>query len=506
MFGLSLDNIINIKGCFGKIPEIEKVILYGSRAKGNYKNGSDIDMTLLGKNLTLENSVYPLMDLLDDLYLPYKFDISIFSQLDNTNFIKHILRVGKSFYLKENNTLAKGWEVKNLGELGNLFSGNSINAKVKEENYQGINFGCPYIATKDISYSSKIDYDNGIKIPENDIKLFRVAPKNTVLICAEGGSAGRKVGITNQKICFVNKLFALVTNKITLPKYIFYYYKSEFFQKSFKSNLTGLIGGVSKSNFKQIKIPLPPLPEQQKIVSVLDRTFAAIDKMEASLNKNISNAKELFQSKLNDIFTEQGKNWEVKNLGEVCEVKNGGTPKTNFKEYWNGDIAWITPADLGKLEKREVKETSRNITKQGLKKSSAKLLPKKSVILSTRAPIGHLAINEISMATNQGCRGIIPNYNLNEIFLYYFLKLNVDLLNELGAGATFKELSSINLKQIKIPLPPLKEQKQIVSVLDKLKEKTGQLEQNYQKKLLNLWELKKVLLEKAFKGKLICQR
>ncbi len=100
MFGLDKDIIENIKNVFFKFENIEKVILYGSRAKGNHKQGSDIDISLLGKNLTLNNSVYPIMDELEELYLPYIFDISIFKNIDNKNLREHIKRVGKIFYEK----------------------------------------------------------------------------------------------------------------------------------------------------------------------------------------------------------------------------------------------------------------------------------------------------------------------------------------------------------------------------------------------------------------------
>ena len=97
--------------------------------------------------------------------------------------------------------------------------------------------------------------------------------------------------------------------------------------------------------------------------------------------------------------------------------------------------------DMGKLEKRYVSETIRNLTDEGLADSSAKLLPENSVIISSRAPIGHLAINTRKMATNQGCKGLVPNKGLDSVFLYYFLENSVDYLNSLGTGTTFKELS-----------------------------------------------------------------
>jgi len=158
--------------------------------------------------------------------------------------------------------------------------------------------------------------------------------------------------------------------------------------------------------------------------------------------------------------------WESRKLSEVASIVNGGTPKSKVAEFWNGSHQWLTPADMGKMEEREIGATPRTITDQGLARSSARLVPPKSVILSTRAPIGHLAINSVPMAFNQGCRGLVPGEKLDHVFLYYFLQANRDLLNNLGTGKTFKELSATNLKSVEIPLPPLEEQKRIVAVLD----------------------------------------
>ena len=159
--------------------------------------------------------------------------------------------------------------------------------------------------------------------------------------------------------------------------------------------------------------------------------------------------------------------WPIVILSEITEIISGGTPKSQTKEYWGGDIKWITPADLGKLKNIYTSDTSRKISALGLQKSSAKLIPSLSIILSTRAPIGHLAINTVEMATNQGCRGLVPNQELEVKFLFYFLLKNVSLLNDLGSGTTFKELSKAALGNVGIPLPPIPEQKRIVAILDK---------------------------------------
>ncbi|WP_425409667.1 restriction endonuclease subunit S [Hyphococcus sp.] len=183
------------------------------------------------------------------------------------------------------------------------------------------------------------------------------------------------------------------------------------------------------------------------------------------------------------------KGWEVKPLGEVVKIVNGGTPKSKVKEYWGGNVHWLTPKDMGQQTVREVAETPRKISDKGLNNSSAKLVPEQSVILSTRAPIGHLAINTVPMAFNQGCRGLVPNPELDYLFLYYFLSANREYLNELGSGTTFKELSATNLKAVEIPLPPLEEQKRIVAVLDEAFEGLAHARANAEANLQNARDL-----------------
>ena len=153
-------------------------------------------------------------------------------------------------------------------------------------------------------------------------------------------------------------------------------------------------------------------------------------------------------------------------LGEVCVLVNGGTPDTKIQEYWDGPHTWITPAEMGNLVSPFLGTSRRTLTNEGLRNSSAKLLPKHSVIMSSRAPIGHLVINEVPMASNQGCKGLIPNSDLNYKYLYYFLFANKQYLNSLGSGTTFAELSGTKLKAVEIPLPSLEKQAETVAQLD----------------------------------------
>ena len=190
--------------------------------------------------------------------------------------------------------------------------------------------------------------------------------------------------------------------------------------------------------------------------------------------------------------------WEIKTLGEVCEVMNGGTPKTGVPMNWDGSHLWITPAEMGKRLTPYISNTERKLTDFGLRDSSARMLPPKSVILSSRAPIGHLVINTEPMATNQGCKGLIPRSQLHYKYLYYYLLSIVDLLNSLGTGATFKELSGGKLKEVTIPFSVLTEQLRIVAILDEAFEGIATAKAKAEKNLKNARQLFESHLNSVF--------
>jgi type I restriction enzyme S subunit len=200
-------------------------------------------------------------------------------------------------------------------------------------------------------------------------------------------------------------------------------------------------------------------------------------------------------------------NWKWVRLGEIGKIIGGGTPKTTNLEYWqNGKIAWITPADMKNIKGKYISCGKKNITLLGLEKSSAQLLPKGSILFSSRAPIGYVAIAREEVSTNQGFKSIVP-FSLNlSLYLYYVLLGMVDIIKKLGTGTTFKEVSGSVVEKILVPLPPLAEQKRIVEKLDnvlanieKLKsseEKLSILQKNFPDKL------KKSILQSAIQGKL----
>ena len=184
--------------------------------------------------------------------------------------------------------LPKGWEFSRLGFIGEIFNGNSVNAKLKETKYTGLTDGLPFIATKDVNYGfSDLFYENGVLIPVDEPK-FKVAKKGSVLICAEGGSAGKKCGLVTQNVCFGNKLFALNLYDDIDPKFILSNYQTPAFYAQFSNAMTGIIGGISLAKFSELLIPVPPLEEQQRIVAKIDRLMFLCDALEAQTENSIS--------------------------------------------------------------------------------------------------------------------------------------------------------------------------------------------------------------------------
>ena len=165
--------------------------------------------------------------------------------------------------------------------------------------------------------------------------------------------------------------------------------------------------------------------------------------------------------------------WKECKISDIGTVVGGATPSTkNKKNYENGDIPWITPNDLSTFYGRYIKCGERNITKEGFDSCSTKLLPKNSVLFSSRAPIGYVAIAENEMCTNQGFKSVIPNKNIDSLFLYYLLKFNKDKIEGMGSGTTFKEISGNTMKNIKVCIPSdIKGQKKIAEILGNIDDK-----------------------------------
>ena len=159
-----------------------------------------------------------------------------------------------------------------------MYTGNSINESEKKTKYVGLSEGRYYIGTKDVEFNHTVAYENGVKIPF-DAERFRTAPCSSILMCIEGGSAGRKIAFTDYEVCFGNKLCCFVSYGIDY-KFLYYYLQSPIFQSAFKENTTGIIGGVSVNTLKSMLLPVPPIGEQKRIVKMLIQLAPLLEKYE----------------------------------------------------------------------------------------------------------------------------------------------------------------------------------------------------------------------------------
>ena len=392
--------------------------------------------------------------------------------------------------------MKQGWELKKLGDVCETGAGGTP-LKTHKDYYEGGTI--PWLLSGEVSQGEIFEAKNFITekgLKNSSAKLF---PPNTVLVAMYGATAGQ-VGIlrfeaaTNQAVC------GILPNDKTIPEYLFYC----FLEKK-EELIAQAVGGaqpnISQIKIKNTKIPLPPLPEQQHIVSILDEAFAAIAKAKANAEQNLKNAKELFESYLQGVFEKKGDGWESKKLGEVCETGAGGTPLKTHKDYYEGGtIPWLLS---GEVSQGEIFEAKNFITDKGLKNSSAKMFPPNTVLVAMYgATAGQVGILRFEASTNQAVCGILPNEKYLPEFIYYKFLAGKDELVAQAVGGAQPNISQIKIKNTLVPLISIKQQQTIVRQLDALRAETQKLEAVYQKKIADLEELKKSILQKAFAGEL----
>ena len=299
--------------------------------------------------------------------------------------------------------------------------------------------------------------------------------------------------------CWVNNHAHVLRFKDAATRTFIEYYLNAIGLEDFVSGMAQ--PKLNQAMLNKIPIPFPPLKEQKRIVSILDEAFAAIDKAKVNAEKNLVNARELFEGYLQNVFEKKGEGWEEKTLGEIANVIGGGTPSKANKKFYDGDIHWATVRDMkGEI----IITTEYKITVDAVKNSSTNIIPKGNVIIATRVGLGKVCLNENDTAINQDLRGIVPinSKKLSVDFLYRWFKSVAHKIVEEGTGATVQGVKLPFIKSLVIYVPTLKEQKTIVQKLDVLSKETKNLEIVYKEKIASLEELRKSILQKAFAGEL----
>ncbi len=286
----------------------------------------------------------------------------------------------------------------------------------------------------------------------------------------------------------VDTLFYTEIKKTCLPKFIFY--RSNLIDWYSHNEASG-VPSLNAKTIEKIKIPIPPLPEQKAIVEVLSDT----DKLIQSLEKQIAK-KHLIKKGVMQRLLAPKEDWEKKQIGELAEVVGGGTPSTTNSNYWNGKINWFTPTEIG--DTKYVRKSLRKLTREGLKQSSAQLLPIGTILLTSRAGIGDISITMEEASTNQGFQSLIVNEGVHNEFLYYLMLTKKEVLLQYASGSTFLEISPRMVRQIAVFVPSYNNQMKIATTLSNMDNEIESLV----RKLNKYKTLKKGLMQNLLTGKI----
>ena len=282
------------------------------------------------------------------------------------------------------------------------------------------------------------------------------------------------------------------------PRYLFYWTITSTFVDALTSRVRGAnYPAVSDRDVKEVAIPLPSLAEQRRVVEILDQA----DRLRCLRAEADAKANRILPTIFIRMFGEPATNpmgWPSERIGDVCNIVSGATPKTNRPEFWGGGIPWATPKDLSALEGWSLDHTERTLTDKGLANCSATMMPEKSVLLSSRAPIGLVAVAGVPMCTNQGFKSLVCGPDIDPWYLFAWCKHRKTFLQSLGRGATFKEISKRIVESVELPVPPIKEQRCFGEILRALMS----IEREQRRSVRRVAALLNVLFNRAFSGDL----
>ena len=305
----------------------------------------------------------------------------------------------------------------------------------------------PY--TKKIPETEQAEFSGGTKFSNSDTIMARITP------CWENGKTAFVDCLNKDEVAFGSTEFIVLRAKPGVSDAQFVYYLAtspEFRQVAIKS----MVGSSGRQRVQQpvlenLELVVPELPKQKRIGGFL----AAIDDkiaLNAKINDNLEQQaatyfQELFINNANPV-------WQISTISDLGTVVGGSTPsKTKPEYYTNNGIAWITPKDLSINKSKFISHGENDITELGLKNSSATVMPKGTVLFSSRAPIGYIAIASNEVTTNQGFKSVIPYSEIGTAFVYFFLKHSLPVIESAASGSTFKEISGSAMKNIPAIIP-----------------------------------------------------
>ncbi len=395
--------------------------------------------------------------------------------------------------------MREGWRREIIKDVVILKSGKTVSKDIEKDIGDVIytKVGDMNLAGNEINIISSSRYVNF-----EDINVSQVIPEGSIIFPKRGGAiaTNKKRRIVKPTIVDLNTM-ALIPSEDIISDYLYFWFKTvDLNELSNGAN----VPQINNYSFDNTFINFPKsIEEQKQIVAILDDAFAAIEQAQANIEKNIDNAKELFQSKLNDIFSQKGEGWEEKSLGEACIVERGSSPRPIKKYITESEdgVNWIKIGDVAENAKF-VTHTKQKITKEGAEKS--RYVGKGDFILSNSMSFGRPYIMKIDGYIHDGWFVLRLPEDIHSDYFWQLLSSSFvkNQINQLAAGAIVKNISGDLVKKVNLSIPPIEAQKTIASQCDSLSLVIKSVISTYETKLTNLEDLKQSLLEQAFAGKL----
>jgi len=340
-------------------------------------------------------------------------------------------------------------------------------------------------------------------LTEAGAAVARTLPPNSILVSCIGNLG--KVGLNTVPVAFNQQINAILPNESkATPEFLFYQVLSCTFKEQLEAMASGTtVSIVNKSKFNSIEIVLPPLPEQQRIVAILDEAFEGIATAKANAEKNLHNARTLFDGHLQSVFTKRGVGWVDRTLDQVCIVERGSSPRP-IKNFFTTALDGVNWIKIGDTEEggKYVYSTAQKITPEGAKQS--RYVKEGDFILTNSMSLGRPYIMKTDGYIHDGWFVLRLGEGIDSEFFYYLLSSSYvqGQFHSLAAGAVVKNISGDLVKKAILPIPPVAHQHEIVEKLLEVSAETQRLASLYQQKLAALDALKKSLLDQAFRGEL----
>ena len=414
-------------------------------------------------------------------------------------------------------------QMHSLGEICDRVDGiirtGPFGSQLHESDYR--EEGIPVVMPKNI-IDGKVSLESIARIDEADAeRLAQHKLHKGDIVYGRRGDIGRRALITKKEdgwLCGTGCLRISLGDTVLDPLYLYYFLgQPQVVQWIFNQAIGSTLPNLNTNIVRSIQISYPPLPTQRKIAAILSayddlienntRRIAILEEMAQSLYREWfvhfrfpgHEKKRMVESPLGLI----SEGWEVKKMGEVVETLGGGTPSTNNSEYWNnGDVIWYSPSDLTSAGTMFMNDSAKKITVLGLQKSSARMFPAYSVMMTSRATIGVVAINTQPACTNQGFITCVPNEKLSVYQIYFWMAENKEKIISLASGATFKEINRTTFRQLPIVIPDIVVSKQFNELFSPI----GKQIENLITRKVNLRKTRDLLLPKLISGEIDVER